>query len=201
MATDTTPIWTRQGTAIARTTISSGGLASVLVDFISYHEVQIFATIAKKAATGYGSNAPEFICRPMYSTGFRFPNNIWGCPGTITTPNKTTTSAGCSAGDATITLTSATGFAAGQLIAIGFGTSAYEIARISKVSGSTITLDAIILNTHSSGVDVSNYADSIYRRLRGGEVIELGFDYGNSSSGPDIEVACHYITYDKDHNA
>lgn len=73
----------------------------------------------------------------------------WGVYGTIATPTSTTISAPSVAGDTTVTLTSPAGFAIGQEIILGSGSSR-EARLISNLVGSVVTVADALGYAHPS---------------------------------------------------
>lgn len=118
-----------------------------------------------------------------------------------TTQSVTTAS---TAGTNTLNVASITGFAAGDLICIqdGAGTSTrLEWQRVSKTSGTVLTLDDNLVFTHttaqSGGQDtVRNKADVFAPVwLPGGSLWEVIFDYGNGGAGDSMTCQALGQTY------
>lgn len=73
---------------------------------------------------------------------------------------NTTLSAAVNAGDASVTVASATNIAAGDLLGLGdTSTENYEIVRVKSVSGTTITLENHTTKAHASGAQVTDQAE------------------------------------------
>lgn len=96
-------------------------------------------------------------------------------------PNvQTTTTAPNTAGDTSITVADTAGLAAGQVIFIGIATADNEGRAIASIAGSTINLNAPLVNNHISGVTVStlpngaNYASLDLGPSLGSRTIGLG---------------------------
>ena len=108
--------------------------------------------------------------------------------------NSTTVSTTSNSGQAVLTVASGTGFAAGQIICIqdsGGGVTRLEWARISKISGGTITLDDNLQYTHTSGQadTVRNQADVFDKIwLDPGLVWDVIADYGDDTAGESITL-------------
>ena len=196
---NTVPVFT-SSVQLARTNVTSGNLVRSVLDLIGKYGADIWVLIGRKDNTAFGSNPPSVIVRPTYSTDTkRVPGDVYGRPTNSTTATDTTLASTATAGDTQLALTSGTGFAADQIIAIETGSSSVEFARISKVVSNTAYLDAPILATHTVGtIHVTNNAESVYVPVAGGRQIEIIVDYGNSSSGPDLDVIILVNSYDKD---
>lgn len=199
---NTTPVFT-SSVLLARTSLSSGNLVRTTLDLTGKYGADLWVLIARQTTTAFGSNPPSVIVRPTYSTDTkRVPGDVYGRPTNSTTSTRTTLASTATAGDTQLALTSGTGFAADQIIGIEVGSSSVEFARVSKVVSNTAYLDAPIIATHTPGtIYVSNYAESVYVPLPGGRIYEIIVDYGNSSSGPDLDIIKLVNTYDKDATA
>jgi hypothetical protein len=110
--------------------------------------------------------------------------------------SSTTTSAQSNIGTNTLTLTSATGFAAGDVIYIDRADGDGEWARVKSVSGSVITLEDNLTATVNSGVTVSDSAEIFSPvnlpdfAIRGRFVADMALFTQNSV------VECYYTTID-----
>lgn len=78
----------------------------------------------------------------------------YGVFGTLASPTSTTSSGSTAAGATTITVTSATGFATGQVVYIDTGAN-QEFRKISGVAGSVITVADALYFAHASGITVT----------------------------------------------
>lgn len=196
---NTVPVFT-SAVLLARTALTSGNTLRTILDLTGKYGADLWVLIGRQSTTAYGSNPPSVIIRPTYSTDTkRVPGDVYGRPCNSTTAVAPTLSSGITGGSSTaLALSAGTSFAADQIIAIETGTSSVEFGRVSKVVSNTVTLDAPVAASHSSGVTVTNYAESMYFSLPGGRQYEIIVDYGNSSSGPDLDVVKLVNTYDKD---
>jgi hypothetical protein len=111
---------------------------------------------------------PVLPSAPVSGTGyqnrygvFRLGYHVFTLAPAAVAPNSTTLSAQANAGATTITVTSATGFAAGQAIQIDTGANS-EFAIIASVAGSVLTLVESsgfgLSITHANGATVTNGA-------------------------------------------
>lgn len=95
----------------------------------------------------------------------------------------TTVSSGGASGTNTVTVTSATGFAVGDVIALwATGPARVEFARIASISGSVLTVEENFRTSHSAGDNVVSGADVFFTWIPGGDVYSLGY-VNNSGQG------------------
>ena len=188
MSVTTTPL-IASSVLSARSSLSFGGTKREVLDLINMYGADLWVLIARQGTSAFTGFPPVVVIRPTYSTdAIRVPGDVYGRSTNNSAANKPTLSSGGGAGSTAIVVNSATGFAVDQIIAIESGTSSVEWARISKISGTTLTLDAPLIATHSNGVDVTNYAEVIYVPLPGNKQYEIIVDYGNATAGPDLDV-------------
>lgn len=201
MPVTTTPL---QSSSVlsARSSLSSGGTKREVLDLIGMYGADLWVLIGRQSNGAFGSNAPIVVVRPTYSTDTkRVPGDSYGRPTNNTTANQSTISSGGGAGSTAVTLASGTGFSANQIIALEVGTSSVEFARVSKVSGAVLTLDAPLIATHANSTVVTNFAECVYIPLPGNKQYEIIVDYGNSSSGPDLDIVMLVNKYTGDYSA
>lgn len=107
---------------------------------------------------------------------------------------NTTIAADAAAGASTITVASATGIAADDVLCIqdaGGGFTRLEFRRVSKISGTTVTLDSPLEYAHTAAQadtvrDLANCWGPVF--LPGGEVFEIIFDYGAATTGDSVTI-------------
>lgn len=119
----------------------------------------------------------------------------------------TTVSIDSANGQRTLNVVSATGFAAGDIIAIqdsGGGVTRLEWARVSKKNPANLILDRDLQFTHTAvqADTVHNEADTfapIWLSISaGGALWEIIFDYGDDLVGDSVVVEAKAQTYDSD---
>lgn len=120
--------------------------------------------------------------------------------GTVAASSTTLNDASCNAGDTSFTLTSATGFAAGDHIYLReTGTPANsEWVRELSVSSNTVTVEQAITRSHTNGITVTDNAESFAIAFDvGGHVrIRLVVDTASAASGQTVDVLAWYVTAD-----
>lgn len=199
-----TPSWSDNVSVIAATTVSAGGTARGTIDLRSKIGAYITLWAGRKGSTAPGT-AWQALIR-------RVNNNGTASPGGISSPvsytsgtasgNNTTINADAAAGATSIVVAANTGVAVGDLLCIYDSSfTRLEFVRVSKFSGTTLTLDAPLLYAHTAA-----QADNVTRVAEmfgptfvpGGSLIEVVFDYGAAASGADYVVLAKAQTYDSD---
>lgn len=194
-----TPVWTDQGEilreVVAITALGTRGT----FDLRGKYQGKILANVGRSGSTAWATFPYAFILRPMFGNlAARAPSNRYGRSGNGVTAAATTLNGATSANATTAILTSASSFAAGELICIGYNTANVEWARISKISSNTITLDAPLINSHSNGDTVTNCADTLEMIVPGGQTYEYVLDNSMSATGPNVQIVANLMTYDSD---
>lgn len=204
MPSTVTPTWTDNVSVIAATTVANTGTARGTIDLRSKAGAYITIWIGRKGTTAPGASILGLIRRVL--------NNGTATPGGTSTPvsfssgtaaiNQTTINADASAAATSIVVASGTGFVAGDQICIyDSGFTRLEFARVSRVSGTTLYLDAPILYAHTAA-----QADNVSRQadffgpvwIAGGSLVEVVVDYGTTATGSDVVVLAKAQTYDSD---
>lgn len=205
-----TPSWT-EADVISRQTLTKGSLVRNTVDLRTKFGGYLFTGVGKLGATVPANGIVLRVSRLLGNDVTVHPDSGNSRLSNINAPNATTLSGSISPGAASFTVTSATGFAADDVICISGTTTAVgslanaaslatlELVRISKVASTTITTDAPIKQSHASGELCVTKADAfapIY--LPGGAVYEVIFDYGDDATGDTVAVFARIQTYDSD---
>lgn len=134
-----------------QTVTASSGVTGTALDVPTALAAAVFIHFARKAATAAGAGANIRIEASSRASG----EGHWYVVAPFTTQfaacTTTTVSGTEAAGQTAITLTSGTGFTAGEIIFFLNGTLANsEWHRIRSVSGATITLEDAIVNAQTS---------------------------------------------------
>lgn len=158
----TTPNKTIQAAPVAWQDIATGAVViSSVVDCTAKWSASFGARIGRQAATAFAANWPNVRVEASYAAS---GNDHWIPlavlqPPVGTSVAKTTLSGAVSAGATTLGLTSATGFAQGDLIWVGDTSAAnYEVVRCKSISGTTVTFEEACTFAHASAAVVSNQA-------------------------------------------
>lgn len=208
MTTVAQPTWTDNVSIIAAGVVAAGASARGTIDLRGKVGAVIDARWGMTNTTAPGA-ATQFIARRLNNNGGAGARGagiiVIGSPYVPATLARTTVGTDSNADQAVLNATSGSNFAAGNGIMI-VGTdlaSRLEFARVSKVATNTITLDAPLINTHTSvqGDYITNRAGSFQQWLSGGALWEVIFDYGITATGSDVLVQVIAQTYDYDAQA
>lgn len=210
MAT-TTPTFTETSVLFAPQQLALGATARTTLDLRTAFGAYILAKIGRTAATaitGTTEAGVNVIVRPVWNNDTAVVGGVHPTvsgPGLSSTvaANSTTLNGNVSATATTAVVTSATGLAAGDQILMTDTATAFtraEWARISKVSGTTVTFDRPLQIAHTSGDLFTNKADIFTRYWApGGSLYECIFDFGDDA-GPTngVCIAAHAQIYTGD---
>lgn len=183
-------------------TLSTGSTLYDVLDLRTAIKAFLFVWFARTSSTSNGGGNPaQVIVRPtLGDVAERIPADQFGRVATTTAAaNQTTTTTSCTAGSTTnFNVSSTTGITADTLIGLDVGTSSFEIVRVSKVSGSTVYIDAPVTRTHASGVTVTTLAEAWTIELPGGAKYEIISDFGagGGSLAYDVKVQAQVHDYD-----
>ncbi len=104
------------------------------------------------------------------------PNTGRDCVSTIAAAQNTTLNGAVAVNDTTIVLTSASGFAVGDVLCLHSDDTSgnrIEFVRIVSISSNTLTLEEPIKVAHTSGDRVNSMADCFSVWLPGGDIWEI----------------------------
>lgn len=120
--------------------------------------------------------------------------------GTTAASKTTLNDAACDAGDTSFTLTSGTGFTAGDVIYLReTGTPANsEWCRGKSTSANTVTIEEGLTRGHTNGIDVTDLAEifSIPIDLSGQVRVRLVVDTASAASGQTVDCIAWMVTAD-----
>ncbi|NMQ05262.1 hypothetical protein E4Q08_08260 [Candidatus Accumulibacter phosphatis] len=130
----------------------------------------------------------------------------WQSANGSTAASKTTLNdAACDAGDTSFTLTSATGFTAGDLVYLReTGTPANsEWCRAKSTSSNTLSLEEALTRGHTNGIDVTDLAEvfAIPFDVSGQVRVRLVVDTASAASGQTVDCIAWLVTADSANTA
>jgi len=204
MATNTTPVFSEVA-VLAAQSLAKGSIVRGTIDLTAYPGAYILPRIGRGGTTALGT-AISVLIRRVYggSSGTRIhpasgQNRLGGTTAAASTTCATSDS---NSGQSVLTVSSGTGFAAGDLLCIAdAGLTRTEFGRIAKISAAVITLDAPLQYTHTSAAadTVRNQSD-VFTPIwcPGGALWEVIFDYGASASGETVVVEALAQKYTSD---
>jgi hypothetical protein len=110
---------------------------------------------------------------------------------------NTTLNGAVSAGASTITVTSGTNIAAGDLLFLGdSSTSNYELVRVKSISGTTVTLEEPCTYAHANAALVTDQAEAYFPTLDVSAYSRVRVIVDNVNSGQGIKAQVLYNTFD-----
>lgn len=207
----TAPTFTETSVVFAPQQLALAATARATLDLRSAFGAYLLAKIGRTAATaitGTTEAGVNVIVRPVWNNdtavvGGVHPTNSGPGLSSIVAANSTTLNGAVSANATSAVVTSATGLAAGDQVLMTDTATAFtraEFARISKVSGTTVTFDRPLQLAHNSGDLFTNKADIFARYwVPGGELMEIIMDFGDDA-GPTngVCISCHANVYTLD---
>lgn len=196
-------IWTEQE-LIAPRTLALGSIYRTTLNLCNVIGAYLLPRIARGGTTGLTNGIDLFVSRQYGQWSGITP--IVNHPGMLISENSgktaaagTTVGADSASGQHELKMTSVSGFAVGDTIAIvDSGLLRVEFNRISKLtvaSGTGVTLNQPLQYTHTSaqGDAVRNQSycgNPSGLWLDGGAVYGVSFDYGNNSAGESAVIQC-----------
>lgn len=167
-----------------------------------------FVKMGRTVATALTNNVKFRIESSAKASGNDewFPISEWTSANGLTAASASTLNdSAFNAGDTSFTITSATGFTAGDTIYVREtgtpGNSEWE--RIAGVSGTTITLEEAVTRNHTNGVTITDLAEmwAIPLDLSGAVRIRLVVDTASAASGQTVDVIAWLVTADSSNTA
>jgi hypothetical protein len=169
VVTRTSPTFSQVEAPVVLASGTNGTLRSL--DLKTKFGAWVYVRMGRRVATSLTRAAYVAIRRTDNDT-LVLPMQVYDAISQTATAQSNTLSAGASIGDETITLTSATGFAAGDTICMhSDDTSAnrVEFARIVSISSNTLTLERGLRVAHNSSDRVTSLADVAQVYIPGGD--------------------------------
>lgn len=162
-----------------------------------------YVKMGRTVATALGNQVRFRLEGSAKSSG----NDEWGpiyewqtLNGTTAATKTTLNDAACDAGDTSFTLTSATGFTAGDLIYLReTGTPANsEWCRGKSTSSNTVTIEEALTRGHTNGIDVTDLAEVfvIPFDVSGQVRVRLVVDSATAASGQTVDCIAWLVTAD-----
>jgi hypothetical protein len=155
--------------------------------------------IARKTGTAFTSGWPNIRIEASHKTS---GNDGWipllsVQPALGSSIVNTTLNGAVSAAATTITVTSATNIAAGDILFLeDTATANYELVRVKSVSGTTITLEEAVTYAHASGKIVTDQAEMYFPSVDLGPYARVRAVADNANSGQTIAVEVTMTTQD-----
>lgn len=110
---------------------------------------------------------------------------------------NTTLNGAVSAGATTVTVTSASNIAAGDVLFLGdSSTSNYELVRVKSVSGTTVTLEEACTYNHANGAVVTDQAEMYCGSIDLAGITRIRAVADNANSGRTVSVQVLMVTGD-----
>ena len=198
------PTWTDNVSVVSAQVLARGSTVRGTIDLRGKLGAYLHVSIGR-GGTAALTNGVEVLVRRVLNNdgaGGVHPGTWALLKSGTTAASSTTVSSDSDSGQAVLTVSSGTGFAAGDVICIqdsGGGVTRLEWARISKVSGGTLTLDRNLTYTHTSAQadTVRDNSDCFPPTwLDGGSLYEVIFDYGDDAAGDSVTVRAVAQTLD-----
>ncbi len=200
-----TPSWTDKVSVVTLQKVANGSSARGTLNLNNKFGAYLFVRVARLSstapATGMYIRARRYVYDGANSRDVPHPGAIANLQDTTTAANLTTLNN--TPGSASVSLLSATGFAANQTVAIVDSTSSptrCEFHQTSKLSGSTLTLDRNLANASiASGDTITNQAlvfPPIWVDGGPNTTIEVVFDYGAEANASPVAVEAWAQTLD-----
>jgi hypothetical protein len=154
-------------TLLASTFQGNGGQPAVgtAVDVTGMHVIGLTGWIGRLSGTAHASPWATLLLEGNTSATDEsmwepIPDACYTMAAGASIAN-TTLNGAVSAAATTITVTSATNIAAGDLLFLSHGslTANYEVVRVASVSGTTVTIDGSVINAHDNGATVTDQAE------------------------------------------
>lgn len=182
--------------AVASFSSSATPGTTVTLDLKTKFGAYLYVRIGRNAATAL-TRAGYVAVRPTDNQTLIFPNTNYDCVSSTGAVNATTLSAGASIGATTASLTSATGFAAGQTVCLNSSGSRIEFAQVCDLTTTTITIDRSggWRVAHNSGDTITWGADVFRVWLPGMDVYEIT---PVNNSGQTLIIGVDAAVYDSD---
>lgn len=172
------------------------------VDVSTKFSARVFVSVGRTVATALTNELNFRLEASAKSSG----NDEWYPLYPFTTANgktacnATTLNGATSAGATTCVVTSATGYAAGDILYFReTGTPGdSEWARIKSMSGTTVTFEEALTRAHTNGITVTDLGERLSYEVNLDNVgrIRLAVDSASSASGQTVDVLAWVTTFD-----
>jgi hypothetical protein len=171
--TNTTPTYTQIEAPVVLTSGPTLGALRTL-DLKTKQGALLYVRIGRRVVTAL-TRAAYVAIRRTDDNALVIPSTLFDVVSQINTCVAPTLSASTSIGDGTISVSSASGIAIGDVLCLADSGSASrnEFVRVAAISGTTLTLERNMRLAHTSGDLVTNLADVAAVHLPGGEHYEI----------------------------
>lgn len=172
--TPTAPTFTTLLSPQVVTTGNIGSLATPL-DLTAKRGAYLYGFIGRRAATALTRSA-YIMVRPSNNGNTVVPTAVHDMVSSIATAISNTVASGGASGATTVTLTSATSFAAGDVICLHSddgNASRVEFARVLLVSSNTLTVDTPFETSHNANDRVTTMGDVFRTFIPGGDIYDF----------------------------
>ena len=195
-----TPSWTDNVSVIASQTVAVNALARGTLDLTTKVAAYIFIRFGRTGTAGLGTGVMSLIRRTLNANTIAHPGSVFAVRGATAAAASSTVAIDSSAGQTTLSIASASGFAEEDYILIGAGTAREEWARVSNVASNNLILDRNLTYAHTAAqADVVTNKAECYDPVWvvGGGILEVVVDH-ISASGESIRVEVLAQTYNSD---
>jgi hypothetical protein len=189
--TPTTPTFT---TLLAPQVVTTGNIGTMAtpLDLKNKRGAYLYGFIGRRGATAL--TRPAYIMvRPSNNGNTVVPSAIHDMVSSIATAISNTVASGGASGATTVTLTSATSFAADDYICLHSDDTAgnrVEFARVVLVSTNTLTVDTPFETSHNAADRVTTMADRFRTWIPGGDIYDFR---AVNNSGQDCVFALYAV--------
>jgi hypothetical protein len=208
-----TPVWTDSTVVLAPQVLARGSTVRGTLDLRAKFGAFLHLEMGRGGTTAL-TNGVDILVRQLWdgdSAATHSPTQPAGMPAllsSIVAATSTTVDADSNAAQATLNVTSTTGFAAGDIICIqdaGGGVTRLEFHRVSKITNpgasGELVLDRNLVFTHTGAqADTVRNKSDVFAPIwmPGGSYYEVIFDYGDDSAGESVTLSALAQTWDSD---
>jgi hypothetical protein len=193
-----TPVWT-DNISVFRDLVPRPTAGRATLDLRAKFGAFLHLRVGRTSVTALTAGIRTRVIRRIANGAIVHPVGLFEAQGVATAAALTAVLAPFGTGGWSVT--SVTGFAVGDLVALDpDGLTTLEFARISRVdAGNSVLYFESELQFDQSGKNITNKAE-VYAPLQvaGGSVVEVIFDYQESTSGNDVVCECLAQRYDRD---
>jgi len=202
-----TPSWTDTGTeVIAPQALARGSSARGTLNLLTKHGAYVFIGLGRGGTTALTNGVTVEIRRTCNAGAILMPGAPWFSALSTTTASIVKLinllagyAAGTSAFEVDGTGTPAADedycfWGVDAIPAGGTALSTLEFLRVSKFSGTTLTVDAPSKQAHADNEIITNRADQWCVWCAGGCTYEVIIDYGDDAAGEAVAVVCYAQT-------
>ena len=197
-----TPTTPTVSTIVTAANLARGSVSRTTFDWRTKFGGWLMIRIGRQGTTAL-TNGVVVLVRPTHNNDATIqPGPVFESLSHTAAASSTTISGSDSnSGQAAVNVASITGFAAGDYFCIvdaSFTPSRLEWCRVSKTSGSVVTADSNLKNSHTTGQadKVINKSDCWTVWVPGSATYEIIFDYGDDAAGESVTIEALAETLD-----